>query len=233
MRAPEAYRVLQVPPGSDSETVRRSYRALLKRLHPDLAGSRGNPRQLDRVIEAFRVLADSGELRPPRPSRERRPRGAGPSAGASGGTGRAGGGGGPAGGRPAGGRVDLLRLGELLISAESPESRAFAARRLGGEGKRWTAAFLRSALWDSSELVVSSAVRALGELGALQCAGEFASLFHHAGSSLRHTILDAVERSGRPGAFDGVVMEALRSSDGDIRRRALRLFAQSKREARA
>ncbi len=77
---------------------------------------------------------------------------------------------------------------------------------------------------------MKSAVAALGNLKVVQCAGELAVLFCHAGSDLRHAVLDAVESTGRPAAFGGVVLEALKADDGEIRRRALRLFAESKRE---
>jgi DnaJ-class molecular chaperone len=63
MRAPDAYRILQVAGDSDAATVRRAYRSLVKKFHPDLAGRRGNAARLDRVIEAYRYLSDNGYLR--------------------------------------------------------------------------------------------------------------------------------------------------------------------------
>ncbi len=282
MKVRDAYRILEVPPGSGSAVVRRSYRSLLKKHHPDLSGVHGSAAQLERVIEAFRFLVDNDHLTPDdsdesglhqdarrsraeqsgRASRRSAQGGSkrgpanearGPANGARNsyaGTGYAGTGyaagredpweatrkAGDSGGgsrRESGGRndrMDVFDLGELVVSAERPETRAFAAKSLGNSGKRWTVAFLRAALNDSSELVVISAVRALGRLKVVQCAGEFASLFFHGGDDLRHAILDSIEESGRATAFRSVIVEALKVSDGEVRRRALRLFAQSRRE---
>lgn len=273
MKAREAYRILRVPPDSDGETVRRSYRTLLKRYHPDLAGSRGDAEKLDRVVEAFRTLSEANLIPPtsstrasraPRASRaSRAPRAPhAPRSGRSEARMRTGASGasGPAG-RKADGASDssgaarrrsaragaadtanrsahsaglrdgdIFQLGELLLGGETPETRAFAARRLGATRRRWAAVFLRHALQDEYTLVVRSAVAAIGELRAVQCAGELAALFCNAETELRHGILDAVEAGGRPAAFRGVILEAMKVDDGELRRRALRLFAQSKRE---
>ncbi len=265
MKAREAYRILRVPPDSNGETVRRSYRTLLKRYHPDLAGSRGDAEKLDRVVEAFRVLSEANLIPPTPPTRAARGgrsgarsrtgarSGGAPAAGASNAARRktagaagasntanaarrrtAGAGAADTANRSAHSTGlrdgDIFQLGELLLGGETPETRAFAARRLGTTRRRWAAVFLRHALQDESSLVVKSAVTALGELRAVQCAGELAALFCKAGAELRHVILDAVEAGGHPAAFRGVILEALKVDDGEIRRRALRLFAQSKRE---
>lgn len=50
----ELYRVLEVEPTADFETIRESYRRLLKRYHPDSGGAAADPAKLDCVIEAFR-----------------------------------------------------------------------------------------------------------------------------------------------------------------------------------
>ncbi|MFO7782106.1 MAG: J domain-containing protein, partial [Spirochaetia bacterium] len=40
----ELYRVLEVEPTADFETIRESYRRLLKRYHPDSGGAQDHPR---------------------------------------------------------------------------------------------------------------------------------------------------------------------------------------------
>lgn len=209
MRAPDAYRILRVSADSDAAAVRRSYRSLVKQFHPDLSGGRGNAARLDKIIEAYRFLCDHGYLPdPPKPAAQAKlRRKAAPQSSA-----------------------DRFRLVDLLIAGETPEARAFAAQRLGGMGRKWAVAFLKNALNDPSEVVVKSAVGALGQLGASRCAGELASIFYRGNAELRHTVLDAVERSATPDAFAGIVLEALRADEPEVRRRALRLFAQAKRE---
>jgi curved DNA-binding protein CbpA len=267
MKALEAYRILRLSPDSNADAVRSAYRSLLKKLHPDLAGRRGDAAQLERVIEAFRFLSDHGHLhaqdtrrgawagrgadttkgrrantaatRPADTAQTRhadaarsgmtrgRRRAREADAGAKGTAGRYG----PADAHgTARRRPDIFELGDLVVSSEHPETRAFAAKSLGNSGRKWTAAFLRNALRDPSDVVVMAAVRALGQLGVVQCGGEFASLFVHGSDELRHAILDAIESSGRPASFRSAVLEALKLSHGDMRRRALRLFAQTSRE---
>jgi curved DNA-binding protein CbpA len=47
-----AYRALEVPPGSDFETVRKSYRRLMRKYHPDLhAGSPAAQRDANEVAQ--------------------------------------------------------------------------------------------------------------------------------------------------------------------------------------
>jgi DnaJ-domain-containing protein 1 len=56
-----AYAALEVPPGSDFETVRKAYRRLMRKYHPDLHG--GSPEALraandltQRLTEAYKII---------------------------------------------------------------------------------------------------------------------------------------------------------------------------------
>ena len=56
-----AYAALEVPPGSDFETIRKAYRRLMRKYHPDLhAGSREGQRAAtdltQRLTEAYKLL---------------------------------------------------------------------------------------------------------------------------------------------------------------------------------
>lgn len=58
MDTPENYyAILGVPVGVDSETLKRAYRQLARRYHPDLAGSEG-ALQMKRINRAYAVLSD-------------------------------------------------------------------------------------------------------------------------------------------------------------------------------
>ena len=57
----KAYAALEVPPGSDFETVRKSYRRMMRKYHPDLhGGSPGETRAAteltQRLTEAYKTL---------------------------------------------------------------------------------------------------------------------------------------------------------------------------------
>src|SRR3989440_10063053 len=51
------YAILGVPIDADSETLKRAYRQLARRYHPDLAGSAGAI-QMKRINRAYDVLSD-------------------------------------------------------------------------------------------------------------------------------------------------------------------------------
>ena len=62
-RQPDHYRILGVAPSSDQEAIRRAYRALAKRYHPDAvpADHREWAReQMARINDAYQVLGDPG-----------------------------------------------------------------------------------------------------------------------------------------------------------------------------
>jgi curved DNA-binding protein CbpA len=52
------YDVLQVSPNANSDTIRRIFRHLAKKCHPDLPGG-GNPEQFRQILKAHEVLTDA------------------------------------------------------------------------------------------------------------------------------------------------------------------------------
>ncbi len=61
MRAHELYKELGLKPNADPVEVKRAYRALLKRYHPDLAGANNHTERLDRIVAAYRELMSRRE----------------------------------------------------------------------------------------------------------------------------------------------------------------------------
>jgi DnaJ-domain-containing protein 1 len=55
-----AYAALEVPPGSDFETVRKAYRRLMRKYHPDLHG--GSPEALRAANDLTQRLTESYKL---------------------------------------------------------------------------------------------------------------------------------------------------------------------------
>src|SRR5579875_4052955 len=51
------YAILGVPADADQETIKRAYRQLARRYHPDLAGPEGAT-QMKRINRAYDVLSD-------------------------------------------------------------------------------------------------------------------------------------------------------------------------------
>src|SRR3984893_18843866 len=56
------YAILGVPIDADSETIKRAYRQLARRYHPDLAGP-GGALQMKRINRAYDVLSDPEKRR--------------------------------------------------------------------------------------------------------------------------------------------------------------------------
>ena len=126
---------------------------------------------------------------------------------------------------------DIFSLGKLLETGKTIGMRAFAARSLGNTGKRTAYAFLRKALYDPSDLVVKTAVEAIGNLKITQSYGELSSVFSHGNTELRETVLAAVEKIGAHGAFRDIVQSAMRDPEFAIRSMARRMSVEQKKAA--
>lgn len=213
----ELYRVLEVEPTADFETIRESYRRLLKRYHPDSGGVASDPGRLDRVVDAFRRLSrihGSGRTAV-RPSAAER--------------GAAGADMGPRASSNTAENSDLSSLAELLLSSFEPASRAFAARSLGNLGKRSAYPYLRRGLRDENDTVVISCVRAIGRLHIAQSSGDLSATFYGAGVEVKCAVMEAVAEIDRLHLFRNLILTGLEDEDPAVRKRALRLFLKLNR----
>ncbi|HAE22271.1 MAG TPA: hypothetical protein DCG47_08115 [Spirochaetaceae bacterium] len=221
------YVALGLEPGVPSAEIKRAYRNLTLKFHPDASRNPDTANRFARVVRAYKTLCALPE--PPlgeRPVGERpvgeRPRG-GRSAGSQE-SAVAGGGSHSAsyraaaltGGEPA----DLFVLGSILVSSDSVEERALAARHLGLSGRRSAWVFLRKGLYDSHSSVAGACVRAAAALGLAQGAGEIASAYIRCGAELREAILEAARATG-----DKILLPAIEAAcaDEDPKRRAAAL----------
>jgi molecular chaperone DnaJ len=59
----DLYGVLGIAPTVEAQEVRRAFRTLAHRLHPDVAGPHSAPPRFQAVVEAYRVLGDGEERR--------------------------------------------------------------------------------------------------------------------------------------------------------------------------
>ncbi|MFP4636812.1 MAG: HEAT repeat domain-containing protein [Spirochaetaceae bacterium] len=196
----ELYRVLEVEPGADFETVRASYRRLLKRYHPDSGGATADPGRLDSVLEAFRRLSRSYDVSfgPRRHSSGEQPQ-------------------------------SVFDLGQTLASAESVTTRTFAARSLGNLGKRSAYPYLRTGLKDPDRRVVIASLRAIGRLRVTHAVGDLSALFHGAEAEVRRVVMETVGEIGRLSVFRNLLLAGLEDADPAVRRRALRLYVRLER----
>lgn len=206
----ELYRVLEIEPTADFQTIRESYRRLLKRYHPDSAGIAADPGKLDRVVDAFRRLSEihSSDRRP-----VRRSAGAETHSGAGERT----------------GPPEVSALGEMLVSSVGASTRAFAARSLGNSGKRGAYPYLRRGLRDQNETVVISCIRAIGRLHIAQSAGDLSAAFRGGGVDVKCAVMEAVGDINKLHLFRNLILTGLEDGDPDVRKRALRLFLKLER----
>jgi hypothetical protein len=236
------YVALGLEPGVPSAEIKRAYRNLSLKFHPDASRNPGTANRFARVVRAYKTLC----ALPEPPLAERR-HGGNATGGPLGGGGEAEGRATRAGrdglkaraddigadgvnGREAapaisacladGEPADLFALGRILVSSDKVEERALAARHLGLSGRRSAWVFLRKGLYDSHPRVAGACVRAAAALGLAQGAGEIASAYIRCGGEFRDAVLEAARATG-----DRLLLPAIEAAgaDEDPKRRALAL----------
>jgi hypothetical protein len=236
------YVALGLEPGVPSAEIKRAYRNLSLKFHPDASRNPGTANRFARVVRAYKTLCAL-----PEPSLAERRQGGSAAGGQGGGGGEAEGRATRAGrdglkaraddisadgvnGREAapaisacltdGEPADLFALGRILVSSDKPEERALAARHLGLSGRRSAWVFLRKGLYDGDPRVAGACVRAAAALGLAQGAGEIASAYIRCGAEFRDAVLEAARATG-----DRLLLPAIEAAgaDEDPKRRALAL----------
>jgi curved DNA-binding protein CbpA len=211
------YRVLEVDPNADFDTIRESYRRLLKRYHPDSGGRAADPAKLDRVVEAFRRISSlrGAERRPRKQHTARRH---------------------ATGTRPSARRrdtrtnrdtgPDVFSLGGMLTGSPDARTRAFAARRLADSGRRSAYPYLRRGLSDENRQVVLACLEAIGRLKVAQSAGDLSAVFHSSDVRTRRAVIRTVAEIDRLELFRNLILAGLEDEDPAVRRDAVRLFVK-------
>ncbi|MBN2051543.1 MAG: DnaJ domain-containing protein [Spirochaetales bacterium] len=199
--------VLGLKPGAAEEDIRRAYRNLAKKYHPDLSGY-NTASLFDKVTHAYKNLTVSKPVSRVIPYPARQPFGKQPS-------------------RETRDDYDISRLGGMLLYSGSSEQRAFAAKKLGNSGKKSAYVYLRKALSDKNSLVVRSSVEAIGKLRIQQSAGDLSCAFSHGEADTKLEILKALEAIGITGGFTNILLQAMRDPAPRVRRKGLSLFAET------
>jgi|GEM_PF-1732084 len=162
MRAHELYKELGLKPNADPVEVKRAYRALLKRYHPDLAGANNHTERLDRIVAAYRELMSRREPIPFRAREQTNRRAQSRARGTScrTGAGRAQGEGRP----PGGARHGTTARGWTDAGADGTAAGPRGATAAGGEAEREYDLFTlgRMAVESNSVSRRAFAVRMLG-----------------------------------------------------------------------
>jgi len=159
------YLALGLEPGAPSAELKKAYRNLSLKLHPDASKDPQTARRFDIVAKAYATLSVREREQPRKPANL----------------------------LAEAADADLFALGAELVGNPESGSRQSAARRLGLSGKRSAWVFLRKGLYDQDPEVVASCVRAAAVLGLAQGAGEIAGAYDRAGPTLRDAILEAAK----------------------------------------
>ena len=126
-------------------------------------------------------------------------------------------------------KTDIFSLGKLLENGKTAGMRIFAARSLGYSGKKAAYAYLRKALYDSSSLVVKTAVEAIGTLRIRQSAGELASVYSRGDYEIKETVLKTIARIGAYEPFKPIITLAMNEQEAGLRTLGRSLSVEAKK----
>jgi hypothetical protein len=169
-RREDCLSILGLGPGAGDEDIRTAYRRLVMRYHPDSSADPSTARRFERIVRAYKILTTRQVDQPPVRS--------------------------PVCRSIADARGDLFALGKIIASDPDPRKRAQAARELGLSGRSAAYVFLRPALYDVSESVAITAVRAAALIGSMQAEGEIAALYSRSSRVMRRKILESAQGTG-------------------------------------
>ncbi len=184
----ELWAVFGLSPGADSRDLKRAFRQLTKRYHPDSSKDPATARRFSRVVRVYKLLSLKAG-----PSRETVPEDEPPD--------------------PE--EEDLFALGTQFTVSRDADERVEAVKRLGLSGKKSAYIFLRKALYDDSPEVAAQAVRSVALLGIRQADGEIASLFARSGAGLKRAILETARGTREP-VFRAALKAARSDPDSGI-----------------
>ncbi len=178
------YLALGLEPGAPSAEIKKAYRNLSLRLHPDASRDPMTAARFSVVAKAYETLSVK-ELE----QSVTRVRLCGETD-----------------------SVDIFALGAELATHKDPEHRKIAAMKLGLSGKRSAWVFLRKGLYDAEPLVIASCIRAAAALALAQGAGEIAGAYERAGPALRDAILE-IAKATNDSLFQATLVVARNDRD--------------------
>lgn len=222
------FRILGIPKNSCINELKIAYRYKAKMYHPDRNG--GDGRQFNKLHEAYTFLLDSGSLhrgtvRPgsdilkrkaavERQRQEFRKK---------------------AEEKTAKERAQKLAkdkspshkvftAGDILIGNGSDWQKKQAIQSLINLGRKSSYPFLKTALYGGSEIIVLTAIDAIGKLKIMQAGPELSSLMHSGSVKIRMAVLLAVESMDSKKYYRDIVQMAVVDSDIAVRHKAATLF---------
>jgi len=198
------YLALGLGRDAPSEEIRKAYRNLSMKLHPDASGTAATALGFTRTVRAYKVLTAAKSRVSPGTLRT------------------------TLSVLDSATKTDVFKLGQILVSAQDAKERSEAAKYLGLSGKRSVWVFLRKGLYDSDERVICSCIRAAAVLGLAQGGSEIAGAWQRSSLTCRKTILKIAEAT-RSELLLPVLKAAQQSEQPELRlasRRLLREYSQ-------
>lgn len=195
------YAELGLAEGADDAAVRRAYRELVKRLHPDAGGSAEDQARLDRVIAAYRSITGQ------------------PSTGPKSATAA----------RPARKSTEMERLTNLATNGRTAALRVLGVRGLRRLGRSASLPHLAAACGDENEEVAVTAVQALTSIDCVAAMRYFREGFSSAPESARAAMINSIallSQAAASGDQMELVMSGLTDQSSVVRRAALHQYAE-------
>lgn len=121
----------------------------------------------------------------------------------------------------------VFTAGELLTGKGSDRQKKQAIQTLVSLKRKSAYPFLKTALYEGSEVVVLSTIEAIGKLKIIQASPELCSLMCSGSVKIRMAVLEAVENMDRIKHYRDIVLLAVGDSNMTVRQKAETLFQRS------
>lgn len=200
----QIYQILQVQPGADIDIVKKSFRKLVKKHHPDVSTQANSSRKFNLIMSAFEEYKEKYKSPPIKAKTKNKDIFSAKFK-----------------------KIHALYiLGNSFLQEKDPLKRIEIIKKLVLTKKISAYTFIRKGLWDENLKVVEQAILAIMKMNIAQSSAELTALYLRSSKKIRLLILDSLEKMENIKAFSNLLIAAMKDTHKGLKKRAVILFTK-------